>query len=128
MILLAGFAPWLQPSDPSSRPSFLGSSTRIYLIFAWHLDTETTPYSGNMDKLDFDKIDFNDPSQFVKLLGGNMPVPPSKSPKDVRTEAKERSAKIHEKYRLLQDIVTRHEPTIQKRWPKKSKQQKLKIL
>ncbi|KAK1756346.1 hypothetical protein QBC47DRAFT_184957 [Echria macrotheca] len=76
------------------------------------------------DDDDLDDLDFSDQSQICKLLS----IPPPTPPKDVRKEAKERSAKIHERYHLLQHIVVRHEPTIQKRWPKKSKQQKLKIL
>ncbi|KAB5572323.1 hypothetical protein GE09DRAFT_1269069 [Coniochaeta sp. 2T2.1] len=35
---------------------------------------------------------------------------------------------IHASYGLLRDIVERHEAVIQKRWTKKSKQQKLKVL
>ncbi|KAK4445441.1 hypothetical protein QBC34DRAFT_413215 [Podospora aff. communis PSN243] len=78
--------------------------------------------------MDFDNVDWNDPASLANLLGGRLPVPKMQSPADVRREARERSAKIHERFGFLSATVERHEPTIQKRWAKKTKQQRLKIL
>ena len=85
-------------------------------------DPSTTWISSN--------IDWNNPESFAQLFGasGDLPVPKLQSPESVRSEARQRSAKIHEKFKFLQGVVVRHELTIQKRWTKKSKQQKLKIL
>jgi hypothetical protein len=85
----------------------------------------------NIGDINLDGIDFNDPAHFAQLLGagpGGLPIPKYQSPTDVRKEATERSAKIHANYGLLRGIVSRHEAVVQKRWIKKSKQQKLKIL
>ncbi|KAK4151230.1 hypothetical protein C8A00DRAFT_36130 [Chaetomidium leptoderma] len=75
-------------------------------------------------------VDFNDLGRFAELLGSNsaLPIPAFKSPDDVRKEARERSQTIHETYNALHAIVTRHEETIQKRWIKKSGQQRRKVL
>lgn len=77
--------------------------------------------------LDLDSIDWNDPASFSKILGGR-PVPELKSPADVRREAAERSDKIFINYETLHEILKRHEATIWKRWSKKTRQQRLKIL
>jgi len=94
-----------------------------------HLTSVRKPVH-NMDNssadLDFGNFDWNDPASLAKLLGG--PVPKTQSPASVRSEARKRSAKIHERFEFLRAIVERHEPTIQKRWVKKTKQQRLKIL
>ncbi|KAK0750512.1 hypothetical protein B0T18DRAFT_480122 [Schizothecium vesticola] len=58
----------------------------------------------------------------------NIPKPPVKSADEVQHEARKRSYAIHAAYRTLGDIAQRHEPTIQARWAKKSKQKRLKIL
>lgn len=53
---------------------------------------------------------------------------PVKSASEVQHVARKRSYAIHTAYRTLADIAQRHEPTIQARWAKKSKQKRLKIL
>ncbi|KAI1108943.1 hypothetical protein F5Y14DRAFT_458873 [Nemania sp. NC0429] len=47
---------------------------------------------------------------------------------EVQKEAKERSKNIYASYHLLHEILLRHELTIQKRWAKKIRQQRQKIL
>ncbi|KAK4110152.1 hypothetical protein N656DRAFT_838666 [Canariomyces notabilis] len=69
-----------------------------------------------------------DSFHFAQLLGPGFPIPAYESPGDVRKEARERSRIIHKTFNSLHAIVTRHEETIQKRWLKKSGQQKRKIL
>ncbi|KAI0968498.1 hypothetical protein F4678DRAFT_482080 [Xylaria arbuscula] len=50
------------------------------------------------------------------------------SPEEVRREAKLRSENIYASYSLLHAILLRHELTIQKRWTKNSRHQRLKVL
>ncbi|KAF4979917.1 hypothetical protein FZEAL_3972 [Fusarium zealandicum] len=71
-------------------------------------------------------IDWTDPLDFLTAMGGPMPEMPS--PAKVRREAKEKSHKIFASYELLSKIIERHEATIQKRWAKKTRQQRLQIL
>ncbi len=80
-----------------------------------------------------ESTDFNDPqSVFGKLLGGgpgtNIPIPKLTTPEEVRRVGTKRSTAIMENYDVLHDILDRHEATIQSRWTKKTKQQRLKIL
>lgn len=81
-----------------------------------------------MDDSDPDQIDYNDPACFSRLFGPGLPVPTYQSPAAVRKQARERSQTIHDTSAALRDVVIRHEDTIQKRWMKKSRQQRLKIL
>lgn len=71
-------------------------------------------------------IDWDDPVNLALAMGGRMPERPS--PAQVREEAKERSSKIFSTYRTLNKILERHEATIQKRWSKKTRSQRLRIL
>ncbi|KAK9239237.1 hypothetical protein V1525DRAFT_56644 [Lipomyces kononenkoae] len=82
------------------------------------------------DDLDLAGVDFNDPAAFAKLLGrgSKLPIPVYKAPADVRREAKEMSSKIFTNFHILREILMRHEAAIQKRWAKKTRQQRLKIL
>ncbi|KAK3357834.1 hypothetical protein B0T25DRAFT_630794 [Lasiosphaeria hispida] len=86
------------------------------------------PDFGDIDLPDLDGIDFDDPSHFAKLYGPDSVVPAFKAPDDVRKEARERSRIIHDTYNILHAIVERHEETIQKRWTKRTRQQKLRVL
>ncbi|KAK4445232.1 hypothetical protein QBC34DRAFT_497673 [Podospora aff. communis PSN243] len=60
------------------------------------------------------------------LLDG--PPPPQLSPDEARAQAEPMRTKILELYAKLADIVARHEATIQKRWAKKTKQQRVAFL
>ncbi|KAL4905612.1 hypothetical protein BDW74DRAFT_167787 [Aspergillus multicolor] len=51
-----------------------------------------------------------------------------KTPDTVRKEAAARSRRIFESYEKLHGILERHEETIQKRWAKRTRQQKLAVL
>ncbi|RFU24654.1 hypothetical protein B7463_g11683, partial [Scytalidium lignicola] len=93
---------------------------------------EAGAFDDDDDDIDFSKIDYNDPASFIKALGGgsrtNLPIPKVMSPSDVRSEAMRRSQNISIRYDILHEVLKRHEATIQKRWIKKTKQQRLKIL
>ncbi|ATY61278.1 hypothetical protein A9K55_005689 [Cordyceps militaris] len=73
-----------------------------------------------------DDIDWTNPEHLFKVMGGPRPKTPS--PAEVRREATERSHAIFSAYDTLSKILQRHEATIQKRWVKKTKQQRLQVL
>ncbi|RMZ38916.1 hypothetical protein CA14_003389 [Aspergillus flavus] len=50
------------------------------------------------------------------------------SPEDVRRQATARSDEIFISYETLHKIIQRHEATVQKRWSKKTRQQRLNVL
>ncbi|KAF9763319.1 hypothetical protein IL306_003164 [Fusarium sp. DS 682] len=76
--------------------------------------------------VDIDGIDWDDPTSFFKTIGHT--VPKILSPDEVRTEAKGRADAIFNSYEQLGKILERHEITLQRRWTKKTRQQRLKIL
>jgi len=82
--------------------------------------------------IDIDNIDFNDPNSFFKAIGwgqpGTAPIPPSISPATVKSDARQRAEHIFKNWRLLNEILERHEATIQKRWKKKTNESRRKIL
>lgn len=86
----------------------------------------------NLPDIDFDEVDYNDPESIFRALGGGVPggipIPKFQSPKAVRQEAKMRRDRIFRNYAKLHDILDRHEATIQKRWAKKTKAQRLQVL
>ncbi|KAK4234779.1 hypothetical protein C8A03DRAFT_46958 [Achaetomium macrosporum] len=57
-----------------------------------------------------------------------LPMPPTMTPDTVRQLCKERSGRIFANHDRLRRILDRHELTIQKRWTKKTKHQRLQIL
>ncbi|KAG2417841.1 hypothetical protein HFD88_000940 [Aspergillus terreus] len=63
-----------------------------------------------------------------KFDPGAMPMPEIKTPAEVRREARARLDKIFASYETLHEILRRHEGTIQKRWFKKTRAQRLKVL
>ncbi|KAH9986731.1 hypothetical protein F4779DRAFT_304859 [Xylariaceae sp. FL0662B] len=76
-----------------------------------------------------DDVDWNNNSDAFGLFAANgMAPPPIMSPAEVRREAREKSGSILANYRLLEEILERHEAKIRKRWEKKSRPQRLKIL
>ncbi|KAJ5725632.1 uncharacterized protein N7483_006989 [Penicillium malachiteum] len=62
------------------------------------------------------------------VMGRGLPMPKFKSSTEVRQEASSRVEKIFINYKTLHEIVTRHEDPIRKRWSKKTRAQRLKIL
>lgn len=76
----------------------------------WGVSADATEY----DRLFMRHID---PSTFI--VG---------TPEGVREEAEDRVRRILRSYRVLREIVARHEATMQKRWAKKTRQQRLKLL
>lgn len=74
----------------------------------------------------FDVFDYSEPSFIARLMG--RPAPATMTPEQVRLEARGRSKSIYDKQSNLEFIVFRHEATIQKRWIKKKKQQRIDTL
>ncbi|OAA72221.1 hypothetical protein ISF_01294 [Cordyceps fumosorosea ARSEF 2679] len=73
-----------------------------------------------------DVIDWSNPQSLFRAIGGRIPKTPS--PAEVRREASAKSREAFAAYKTLGEILQRHEATIQKRWTKKTKQQRLQIL
>lgn len=76
---------------------------------------------------------YSDPMNVFQAMGagtgpGSLPLPKMVSAYEVRQDAKSRADGILSNWKLLKDILDRHEATIQKRWMKKTKKQRLKIL
>ncbi|KAM0487345.1 hypothetical protein ACHAP7_001857 [Fusarium lateritium] len=94
-------------------------------------DFHFDPFSEEARQLDnqdppLPDIDWSDPHAFLTAMGGPMPDLPS--PDKVRQQAAGYSSDIFTSYDLLKGILERHEATIQKRWTKKTRQQRLQIL
>ncbi|KAI0394681.1 hypothetical protein F5Y17DRAFT_466175 [Xylariaceae sp. FL0594] len=70
----------------------------------------------------------NDSDPFGIFAGAGRAPPKVGVPNEVRHEAKERAASIFASHRTLRAILDRHEATIQKRWEKKTRTQRLAIL
>ncbi|KAK5993500.1 hypothetical protein PT974_06932 [Cladobotryum mycophilum] len=69
---------------------------------------------------------YSNPINFFNAIG--RPAPRLPSAADVRAEAKKRAITIFFNYELLNGILQRHEATIQKRWTKKTRQQRINTL
>ncbi|KAL6887176.1 hypothetical protein HDV57DRAFT_350471 [Trichoderma longibrachiatum] len=69
---------------------------------------------------------YSDPANFFRALG--RPTPKMPSAAEIRDKARKRAAATFANYELLNQILLRHEPTIRKRWTKKGRQQRLKVL
>ncbi|KAJ0159166.1 hypothetical protein CTA2_10201 [Colletotrichum tanaceti] len=94
-------------------------------------DHRFNPFSPNNDWLDSDDdadlagLDISDPAFMEQLLG--QPVV-HKSPAEVRIDSQQLAASIFHSHTRLQAILARHEETIQQRWLKKKKHQRLDLL
>ncbi|KAK3691624.1 hypothetical protein LTR37_018503 [Vermiconidia calcicola] len=76
-------------------------------------------------------VDYNDPASMFRALGagpGHLPFPEIVGPEHVRLQSRQSSAQIFSDWKLLNDILDRHEATVQKRWAKKTKNQRVEIL
>ncbi|RAL13726.1 uncharacterized protein BO97DRAFT_449852 [Aspergillus homomorphus CBS 101889] len=79
---------------------------------------------------------FDDISRYQAILfesigaeqAGNVPLPEIISTTDVRQEANARSEDIFQCYDTLHKILQRHEATIQRRWLKKNRRQRVEVL
>ncbi|KAI0869427.1 hypothetical protein GGS24DRAFT_163939 [Hypoxylon argillaceum] len=78
------------------------------------------------DPSDVDWVGNSDP--FGMFASRGMAPPKMPSPTEVRREAKDRSTNIFAHYEKLKSTLERHEATIQKRWEKKTRTQRLGIL
>ena len=88
--------------------------------------------SSDVDSLEPGTFDHSDPLGVFNAIGtgqpGGLPMPEIVSPKEVRERAKRMSANIFQNFDLLHSILERHEITIQKRWKKKTQDQRRRIL
>ncbi|KAI0903681.1 hypothetical protein F4823DRAFT_617631 [Ustulina deusta] len=77
--------------------------------------------------VDDDPTDWSslDPEAFVRQMDPSVHMA---TPTEVRSEARMRSRNIFASYETLRAILFRHELTIQKRWSKKTRQQRQKVL
>src|SRR5436190_24345999 len=77
-----------------------------------------------------DDLYSNPGTMFASLAasGSNLPIPLLPSRAEVKREAAQRSLKIFEHWNRLHEILERHEGVLIKRWMKKSKEQRKKIL
>lgn len=90
---------------------------------------EPHPELDGVETPDFGQIDWSKNSDPFGIYAGRGIAPPTiLSPTQVRREAKDRSTNIFAHHGKLQSILERHEATIQKRWEKKSRTQRLNIL
>ncbi|KAJ4203294.1 hypothetical protein NW767_005411 [Fusarium falciforme] len=93
----------------------------------WKFDPEL----GNPEDFDDGKlagVDWSNPKSFLDAMGIEGPVPKMPTAAEVRREAEGNSCEIFAAYDTLSKIIQRHEATIQKRWSKKTRQQRLQIL
>ncbi|KAF2688061.1 hypothetical protein K458DRAFT_401459 [Lentithecium fluviatile CBS 122367] len=102
------------------------------MAFNPRFDPFNPDHIRDLPDVDFSNIDWNDPASIFGSLGAgpgtNLPIPKMISPAQVKKEARERSRQIFKDWELLNAILDRHEPTILKRWTKKSRSQRVKIL
>ena len=81
---------------------------------------------------DLPPMDYSDPASILRAMGagapGGLPMLKMISAESARSESEHYRSEIFENWKLLQTILERHEATIQERWAKKTKQQRLKIL
>ncbi|KAK3669234.1 hypothetical protein LTR78_010888 [Recurvomyces mirabilis] len=78
-------------------------------------------------------IDYIDPESMFRAIDSGStpdmrPIPEILNKNDVQWQSRPRIASIFQDWKLLRAIMERHEATIQKRWRKKTKVQRLKIL
>ncbi|KAI1108569.1 hypothetical protein F5Y14DRAFT_74617 [Nemania sp. NC0429] len=83
-----------------------------------------------LDGIDMpDDIDWGGNSDPFGIFAARGMLPPeTPSPSEVRQEAKDRSINIYAHYERLHSILERHEATIQKRWEKKTRTQRIGVL
>ncbi|KAL7627940.1 hypothetical protein AAE478_002135 [Parahypoxylon ruwenzoriense] len=90
---------------------------------------EPHPELDDLDDFDTSNVDWNNDSDpFGIFAAKGVGAPPVMPPAEVRREAREKSCRILANHRLLKEILKRHEAKIQKRWEKKTRPQRLKIL
>lgn len=87
---------------------------------------EPHPELDDVEVPDVDWVNNSDP--FGLFASRGMAAPKMPSPSEVRQEAKHRSTAIFANRETLRSILERHEATIQKRWEKKTRTQRLGIL
>ncbi|KAK5720429.1 hypothetical protein LTR17_014986 [Elasticomyces elasticus] len=106
-------------SDLKQAPSRLTAQSRPDLPSSFEIELEKSPFL------------LQDDNAFRKAIISNSeswPRPQFPSAEEVRLEARQRSEAIFEHRHTLNVILDRHEATIQKRWLKKTKPQRRRML
>lgn len=74
-------------------------------------------------------VDWSNPQSLFDNINPNLPKPAGfPSPEQVRKERQDHANQIFEDWGLLNQLIQRYEPTIQKRWLGKTRPQRKKIL
>ena len=72
---------------------------------------------------------YENPQDLINALGSSLPQPSSfPSAAEVRRDASKCSRKIFDSYNMLNQILIRHEETLRKRWTKRTKDARKKLL
>ncbi|KDN64659.1 hypothetical protein CSUB01_04297 [Colletotrichum sublineola] len=82
-------------------------------------------WPDDMSDLDFSSMNFSDPSVVSKIFGKEVP---HMTLAELRRTSQRLSASISSSYETLRAILARHELTIQQRWSKKKRHQRIGIL
>lgn len=115
-------SPVLRTPCRKDHPSYLASNVPDHRFDPFAPGNER--YLKETD-LDFENLVFSDPCTISKMIG----IPAShKSLAELRRDARQLSSSIFADYAKLQAILARHQATIQKRWAKKKKHQRLDTL
>ncbi|KAE8389414.1 hypothetical protein BDV23DRAFT_157235 [Aspergillus alliaceus] len=94
------------------------------VVSEWEQANGLGPY---VDQETADAVDWNDPMSFFRQTG--LPMPSSMpKPAEVRHEARARATNILSDAALLNRILERFESTIQKRWLKRTREQRKKVI
>ena len=82
--------------------------------------------------MDFENIDFNDPASLFKEMGaggpGRIPMPRMIDAGTIKQQRQKMAARIFSDWNTLKDILDRHQATINKRWAKKTRNQRVGVL
>ena len=89
-------------------------------------------YDSSDNEVD-EALQSGDPRAIFDQLGlgrpGGIPLPSSfPTPEEVRSKARALSEKVLDNWGFLNNIIERHEVTIQRRWMKKTREQRKKVL
>lgn len=90
---------------------------------------EPHPELDDVDISGLEDIDWNNNSDAFGMYAARGFAPPkTQTPSEVRHESQQRKKQISASFNLLRAIVDRHEAKIQRRWEKKTRTQRLKLL
>lgn len=83
-------------------------------------------YDSDSDAENVGNSIYDDPAAMFRAM--NLPVPDIKSANEVRHDADKLRKSVITNFHMLQAIIERHEETIQRRWLKKTRNQRVAVL